>query len=666
MSNINLSKAGAFAGVITGKQVRVVAGNVGEGPFTNGRVITMGKAMNWDLEDRFAILVHECAHLIFPANYPGGNIRELANLIDDSRIERQFIKGRPHYADSLGSLAINVIANGYYDEPETPMKNLGKLAGGGQVIGVGETKVKDRWSEAEWDPCMWALLFFRPHVGEEVRLAVADALNAYAIRKGYDKVEGWKDKLNQLTQDGQRITRLKTVSKETLEAWCKLYCEVFPDATKDVNSKLAVAILKDQPAPKGEQKDQEGAGSAKADKKIREKSQGKGEKSQGGDQTQDDLPEDGEEGEGEGEGEGEESEEEGKDAQGKGKGEEEESEEGETKKPSQKGSKGQQQGKEEDDSEAKAPADLEGALENLKKLVGKVGQEKKEDSKQAAQDAGQGESETKGIKEGDEEVDVGDEDPTVSGGIGREKAVMEVHKLHQAVDNNFVNRVKMSIRKLRTLVIDTMAGRKKVGRLNLPVVLTAERKGILPKKPFISTIEDITDAPVACVVATDFSGSTCGSLNDILNKFAHNAIYALQSAGCECAEVVWNTEAKITKTIDQQISGVQFGKHESDGGTCLVAASSGCITALQRAKSQRKIAFVFTDGCVYEQEVPVAAKHFKDAGFEAVLLVSVGQSVKRSGIISTEVCNDVNALVGIFDRWVRQQMVKVTEGALAS
>lgn len=612
-STVNWAKPSAFASVITGKQVKVVPGAPGDPPHTDGRKITIGEAIRWEEEDRFAVLVHECCHLIFPANYPGGNIKELANLIDDCRIERQFIVQRPHYEEVLASLAINVIANGFYDEQAT-----------------------DRWSEEKFDPSLWALLFFRPHCGDEVRLAAADAINAYAVRKGLTKVEGWQDKFAALVEEGQRITRLKTVSKDTLEKWCLAYFEVFPDSRKNINSTLAVAILKDQPAPKGEQKDGEGSGEPQADAQIRiESGAGKPGESKSGEGE-------GEEGEEEGQ-EGDSGEDDGEKGQDKAQG----------KKPGQKGGKADQQGEQ---GEAQAPANLDEALERLKAACGKVGQTKRA----AAQEQTQADAEAANASEKDgDEIDM-DDQLVNNTGIGSEKGVVEATKVASAVDTNFTNRIKMSIRKLRTLILDRMAGHKKVGRLHLPTVIAAERKGMLARKPFISSVEDLVDAPVACVVATDFSGST-ENVNHKLNEFSHNALFALQSAGCECAEVVWTTEASITKTIDQQVSAVRANKHNSDGGTSLVAASQGCIEALRRSKAQRKVAFIFTDGAVYEQEVPMLSENLRRNGFEACLLVSLGNSVKRSGIVSTDACGSVGALVGVFDRWIRQQSAKAAQ-----
>ena len=614
-STINWAKPAAFASVITGKQIKVVPGNPAEGPHIDGRKITIGSAINWDEDDRFAVLVHECCHNIFPANYPGGNIRELANLIDDCRIERQFLVQRPHYEDVLASLAINVIANGIYD-----------------------TESKDRWSAEHFDPALWALLFFRPHCGEEVRLAASDAINAYAERKGLAKVAGWQEKFAAVVEEAQRITRLKTVSKDTLEKWCIAYFDCFPEAKKNANSVMSVAILSDQPAPKGEQEDSEGQGDAKADVKIRVKS-GAGKPSEG--KPTDGEGEDGEEDDQEGDSEGDE----GDEAQDKPQGE----------KPSQKGNKGGQKGQDKGDGEAKGPADLEEALERLKAACGEVGQTKKA----AAQENTQAEA-AASTKE-DPQVEMDEE---VHGGIGNEKGTIEARKIGSAVDRNFTNRVKMSIRKLRTLIIDRIAGHKKVGRLHLPTVIAAEKKGILPRKPFISSIEDLVDAPVACVVATDFSGSTTG-YNAKLNDFSHNALYALQSAGCECTEVVWNSGASITKGLDDQVSAVRANQHNSDGGTSLVACSQGCIESLKRSKAQRKVAFVFTDGAVYENEVPMLSENLRRNGFEACLLVALGERVKPSGIVDTELCSDINALVGIFDRWVRKQAAKAAQSQYA-
>ncbi len=603
-SSINWSKPAAFAAVITGKQVKVVPGNPSQGPHTDGRMITMGSAVSWDDQDRFAVLVHECCHLIFPANYPGGNIRELANLIDDCRIERQFLAKRPHYEDVLASLAINVIANGCYDDEQNT----------------------NRWSTEKFDPSLWALLFFRSHCGEEVRLAAADAINAYADRKGLTKITDWKETFSSLVEEAQRITRLKTVSKDTLEKWCILYFKTFPEAKKDANSVIAVSILCDQPAPKGEQQDGEGQGDAQADIQIRIGS-GAGKPGEEGKESDSD-------------------EEDGKDGQ-DGTG---------NKKAPGKENKGDQKGKDGDQGEAKGSANMDAALEALKEACGKVGKTKKA-SASASENT---QNEAASAKQG-EEVEIVDD---VHGGIGSERGIIEAQKVAQSIDKNFTNRVKMSIRKLRTLILDRIEGHKKVGRLHLPTVIAAERRGILARKPFISSVEDLVDAPVACVVATDFSSST-SNINHKLNEFAHNALYALQSAGCECAEVVWNTEASITKTIDAQVSAVRANHHNSDGGTSLVACSQGCIEALKFSKAQRKVAFVFTDGAVYENEVPMLSENLRRNGFEACLLVSLDIVVKHSGIVSTDSCRDVNTLIGVFDRWIRKQSAKAAQAQYA-
>lgn len=608
------SKATSFARVITNRQVDVMAGRPDEGPHTNGRKIVMGEAMRWDEVDRFGILIHECCHILFPANYPAGNIRELANLIDDCRIERQFIATRPQYQDALASVATNCIANGMYEDPQV-----------------------DHWTEEKFDPSLWALLFFRPHVGDDVRLAAADAINAYADRKGYRNDPAWEPKFKQLVTEAQRITRLKTVSKNTLEAWCKLYFEVFPEAKTDANGVLAVAVLSDQPAPKGSQdQDGDGEGDAKADARILAKATG-------GDP---------------GDGEGEEGEDDQQDSQG---GDQQQDSQSKPQKPAKAAPKAKGKPASEGEAgEAPVAGDLEEKLEKLKDAVGKVGDLSKAKASQG--EAGEDAKRADDSKPGEAPEEGEEQDMAIGGMPGWGSPTPNVAKTQAAVDKNFVIRVKQSMRKLRCLTIDRVNNFRKTGRLHMPTVIGAERKGILPRKPFINNVEDVVDAPVACVVATDFSGSTEGC-NSQLNKFSHNALFALQDAGCECAEVVWNSSAWVTKRLDEIVSPVVYKRHSSDGGTCLIAATKGCIQALKGAKAGRKVAFIFTDGGVNHSEVAMVHKHLKDNGFEAALLVSIGDQVPKYGIVETVVCNEIPALAGVFDRWVRKQMAKTVESA---
>jgi hypothetical protein len=604
---MSTAKAEAFARVITGKAVTVVAGRKSDGPHTDGRKITLGQAVDWDIEDRFGVLFHECCHLMFPALYPTGGLREVANLIDDCRIERQAINDRPQYADALACVATNVIANGCYENPH-----------------------KDRFTEENFDPCTWALLFLRPHVGEEVRLAVAECVKAYAANKGLDKVEGWNEKFEKLTKEGQRITRLRTVSKETLAAWGTLYFETFPQAAKDMNGEVSVQIFQDRPAPKGDQqKDSEGSGDAKADAKIRAKACGKDEPSE---------DEGEEEGEGKGEGEGEESKDEAKEGQ-------------------EGGSKGKSD--KQSSEEVQGTPNLKEALEKLLKAVGEVGDKSKDKVTQAGEaDRQIGEVQSIPVGTGDEvSEDVGGDAP------GSEVGKIGSVKTNHAVNKNFVNSAKSSIRKLRCLAMDQIQRFRNTGRLHMPTVIRAEQKGVMPRRPFQRTMDDVIDAPVACVVATDFSGSTEGAANPSLNAFSHNALFALQEAGCECAEVIWNSDAWITKCLDERVSPVQTHFHKSTGGTSLVACSAGCVKSLKLAKAQRKIAFIFTDGGVSDSEVPMVDLHLRKNGFEAVLLVSIGSEVPKCGIVQTVVCKSISELSGIFDRFVRQQTAKTVQGA---
>jgi hypothetical protein len=409
------------------------------------------------------------------------------------------------------------------------------------------------------------LLFFRHHVGEDVQLAAAYAINSYAERKGYTDQE-WKDNFNKLVKDGQKITRLKKVKKQTFVEWCNLYFVVFPDAKKDINSQLPSEILNDTQSA-DPTKEENGEGDSRDDDKIAQKASG--EKS----------------------------------------------------------------------------GDLKSKLEELKEKVGEVGEKTKESAKTS----------TEPVKE-----DKKEEQEEVYAPPGSEKADLTHAKDLKGVDKGFVIRVKQSMRKLRSLAIDRINTHRKTGRLHIPTVIAAEKMGVLPKRPFIHSTDELTEKPIACVVATDFSGST-ESVNDSLNHFAHNALFALQDSGCECAEVVWNSSAWVTKTIYENVSPIHFKKHDSDGGTCLIAASKGCVDALKGAKAQRKVAFIFTDGRVDHSEVSMVHTHLKENGFEAVLLVSVGSVVPHHGIVDSQACKDVVSLSGVFDRWVRKQMARTIQ-----
>jgi hypothetical protein len=572
---VNFGKATAIARMITQKAVKVLAGPAGRGPCNDGKNIYIGSAAKWDPTDRFAVLLHECCHVLFPAKYPGGNLREISNLIDDCRIERQFLSTRPDYVDSLAQLAINVIAKGVYD---------------------ADSATKDRWSMEHFDPCLWALLFFRAHLDKETRVAAHKAIRAYALHKGL-AIDGnpktpWETDFNTLVADGLRLTRKATVSTETLTKWGELYFRVFPEAARDLNKIIQVMILNDAPAPKGEQKDTDGAGDEGEDGQILILCAGNAGK-----------------------------------------------------------------GDDKGDGEASSADDLQQSLDELLEGLEEVGAAGKRAAKEdpgtdGEQITGDGQPEESEEEEGQ---------PTTGPGYGVDYIASNQTKT--CVDRDLCQRIKTSICKLRQLTIDLTNQHLKRGRLHLPTVIAAERRGILARRPFVRDIDDTVERPVSCVVATDFSSSTSG-MNASLNNFAHNALFALQASGCECAEVVWNSGSEITKTIDQTISPLSFKAHESDGGTCLVAATKGCIEALKASRAERRVAFIFTDGAVNGNEVPLAAKHLADNGFEACLLVSLGEVVQASGIISTEVCNDVKQLGSIFEKFVRQQGIKAAQKAI--
>lgn len=589
-------KAAAVARVLTGKPVNVYKGNV-PGPCTDMKDIYLGAAVEWEPVDRFAAIIHECGHFLFPAKYPSGNLRQLANLIDDCRQERQFIATRPHYQNALECLVINVIANGKYDAPQA------------------DGTYKDHWDAANFDPALWALLFFRSYLPQDVRSAAADAINAYAAGKGYDKDAAWKAKFAELVKSGLALTRLKSVSCATLEAWCKLYFDTFPEAKRDANQSMSIAILNDNGGQ--DRKDQEGEGDEGQDGEMLAIATGEGQEAKDG-------------------------------------------------KPGKKGGDAKGGGSKKDDQdpgEAPDAENLDEAVEKLKERIKKVGTEKQREAEMGstgdeAREATEGDgTDEQGDDEG-EGVSQDQYDRIQGGRPGRGDDLIKSQRQHQAVDKGFVNRVKTGIRKLQCLAEDRVEQDRKTGKLNMPPIMRAQRLNILPTKPFRKTVDDIAFKPVAVCVATDFSGSTEGQMNVRLNEVTHNMLYSLQSAGCECTEVVWNSGAVITKRLDQEVSPLLAKRHESTGGTELMAACLGAIKSLEAAKAQRKVVFIFTDGAVNHSELAPIEAEFRRKGVEGVLLVSLGQAVPRKGIVETATITDLNQLAFTFDTWIRRQVGK--------
>lgn len=623
-TRMNFAKATGTVQGITGKKIVVVAGRVTDPPHTDHKRIVMGESIEWQTIHRYGVLIHESCHILFPAEYDK-KLWQLCNMIDDCRIERQFIaaKPAPHYADALRCLAVEVIANRCYAKPNP-------------ITGEYE----DPWEAKNFKPFTWALLFFRSHMPEEVKIAASDALREYAKQDGsWDKPE-WQAIFNELVTLGMRITRLKNVSTATLTEFCTLYVKCFPNEIKEQevgegsvmigdsrgdaggkNGQKVIVVVKGKGQP-GE--DEEGAGDAEADADtilIVVDGDGEG---------------DGEESDKEPKGEGE-------DGQGTPPGQAPQSQplgmsNGKRDMAPERGIDG---AKEQEET-------LDEILERLKARVGKVGT----DAKRRAQEAADASEASESMVDENQSIEDGGGQP------GEGDPLITNAKHRDAVDKSFIVRFKVGIRKLRCIAMDSANNRRKQGRLHLPTVIKADHKGIPARYPFNRTVDELTEVPVACAVATDFSGSTEGQMNRQLNRFTHNALYALQCANCECAGLVWNSGAQIIKTIDDTVSAVVYKNHDSDGGTSLMAACQGSVDALKRARSPRKVAFIFTDGAVYHTEVPAISAEFQKNGFEAVLLVSLGSDVPRHGIVDTAVCRDLNNLNIIFDGWVRKTVAR--------
>src|ERR1043165_4556693 len=501
-SKISYGKATAFARVITNVEVRVQKGNV-PGPCTDGKkTINLGPAEAWEPVDRFAAIIHECCHVIYPAKYPAGNLRQTANMIDDCRIERQFIAARPHYSNALEVLATNVIANGKYDEEQV-----------------------DRFSAEKFDPALWVILFFRNHVDQEIRQAATEAVNAYSAAKGYTQDPTWQPKFDKLVDDGLPITRLKSVSQDTLTKWCTDYYLVFPDAHRDPTPGVAVAVFNDAGSG-SDSKDADGAGSPSQDAKDAKNAKGKGSK---GSETKPD-----------------------------------------------------QVAPDVDDLDGA----IDRLKERMGSVGTEKDREAKNDH---APDADGLEEGPKGDDDKDEDgegkggKDKGDKDddkfnrwlPPGQGDYNTPNA-----QRPHSVDRNVTIRLKMAVRKLQHLAEDRVEQDTRTGRLNFHAIIRADALDLVAPKPFISEQDDTVFCPVACCVATDSSGATGGEMNPRLNEATHNMLFSLQAAGCENSSVVWNSGATIVKRIDEDVSALSTKWHGSGGGTELMAAAAGSIRPL--------------------------------------------------------------------------------------
>lgn len=588
MPKLSLRKYTAYARYRTGKRVRVVKHSPIGGPCTDGKIIHLGSAVGWDAVERLATVNHECAHIMFPAKYPKGTFQQLSNLIDDSRIERQWIAEYPHDRAGLEVLCIEVIANQKYDDDET---------------------FEDKWEIENFDPCLWGLLFFRTYLPWEVRSASTDVLKDYIEVEGLrDKVEDFDLKFEKLVRDGLAITRMKSVSTSTFQAWCELYYQVFPNANKNPESIIGEGMTQDNRAgSKGtpSQGDAEGEGSE-------------------GDDNQD-----------------------AKDAVNQVAGKK-------TSKPDELSEEGWSEKEVEEDG------DTEDNVENLKDRLREACEQANE---RAEDDSGFEEDENQVDDEGDDEGTGKDDDGEIGDWTGGQPGNVEVDgkfaRSHHCVDRNFIPKFKSMARKLKMIAedeVDTLVRRG--GKLHRPSVMSAHRRGVLAKRPFQKTVDQFTDKPVACAVAVDFSGSTMGDMNGRLNHFMHNVLYGLQSANCESGAVTFNHKATIVKSLSDTVSPVATKSHQSGGGTSLQEAALGCAQVMKGCKATRKVSFIFTDGAVWEGEVPVIDKFLKSQGFERALLVSLGSEVPRKGRVDTVVCRSLNHLLEIFKTWISKQMGK--------
>lgn len=598
--------ASGMASIWVDRPISVYTGPVNAPPHYNATVdqIRLGQAYHlpWDEIDIHGVLVHECSHVVFPAPYPK-QYHQLANLIDDCRIERQMSARKPHLESSLRSLVINVLANRKYDE----------------VDENGNLK-KDPWSEEHFDPSLWALLYFRHHITDEIRSAANAALKAWAKAKELSSDKDWQEKFRKLVRSGLAITRLAKVSERTLEQWCELFLEVFPQSqANDGNpGENGNPIAGDTDGEGGEN----------------------GEPQENGDK--------GENAPGQGDKEGDEGK-----AEKVVKSVSDKAKEGDEEDDNEGGSKGSDEEHDADQSrEAEGNDELRDALAKLR--------EKLNDAGKKAEDQAKDENpEHEGIsgEEGEDDSSANARLPGVEIGAVEK----EVVRNKGAIDDSFVSSFVRSIRKMTQVSNDKDMKYRRTGKLDMGKVVRSKAAGFDSLSPFRKITDLPNKVPVSCVVATDNSGST-DNIIDQLNSFTHNTLYALRKAKCESAGVVWNTMAETVVNLRDQVSAVSWKRFSSMGGTSLIPCAHQCVKAAKGAKG-RKIAFIFTDGSVWEHEVPEASKILTDAGFAAALIISLGSSVPRSGIVDTVVARSLSSVAEKFDKWVKNQYLKGIKAA---
>lgn len=603
-----LDRSSGIASAIVERPISVYSGALNAGPHYNTKTdqIHLGKAhhLPWSDIDIFGVIVHECGHVVFPAPYPA-KYRSLSNLLDDCRQERQMAGWKPHLASALRSFAINVIANRAYDE----VNDEGNL-------------VQDPWSEEHFNPTLWALLFFRHNMTEEIKEAANAALRAWVVAKGLDQDEAWNEKFLKLVKSGLAITRLATVSERTLEQWCELYCEVFPGEEQGEGSADQQASESNPMAG-----DNDGEG------------QGKAEPQENGDKGKNEW------GEGNADQDNAKADAAAKDIKGKGKTGDEESEDrvdgavdGEDKSEEHNADKSR---------EAKPNDELRDALEKLRQELNKESEKAKQQAKDDNPDAN-------GLGDEEEDDDNSDSVPGVERGDIKVD-VVNVNK--DAIDSQFVTSFVRTLRKMIQIARQQRTSERRSGKLDMGRIIRSKAAGFESMKPFNKVTDLDNMIPVSCVVATDNSGSTQGII-DQLNRFTHNTLFALRKAKCESAGVVWNTNAKTVVGLRDQVSGTKWTKFGSTGGTSLIPCAKEVIKAGAKARGSRKVAFIFTDGAVWEHEVPEVSKLLQDAGFAAALIISLDGSVPRSGIVDTVVARSLSSVAEKFDNWVKNQYAK--------
>lgn len=597
--------ASGIASILVDRPISVYSGSEKIGPHYHVKLdqIRLGYAYHlpWDDIDIHGVIVHECSHVLFPAPYPSA-YHGIANLIDDCRIERQMSARKPHLESSLQSLVLNVIANRKYD----PVDENGNL-------------VKDPWAPEHFGPGLWALLYFRHHTSAEVRNAASDCVKAWVKDKGLNTDPEWKEKFRKLVRSGLAITRLAKVSEKTLEQWCELFLEVFPSSkandgdgdplSGDTDGSGGEEGQEQENGDKGE--NAPGSGDAPGDENKVEKTVEK--------------------------------------VSGNAPGEDDDEEHDDTP------SKGDDEEHDADQSrEAESNDELRDALEKLRNKITEEGKKASDKAKQENPDhKGLGGEEN---NEDDEDDDNSDRLPGVNAGVI--ETVQTRNK--DAIDDSFVGNFVRSVRKMTQISMAKDQSYRRTGRLDMGKVVRSKAVGFDSLTPFRKETELPEKVPVSCVVATDNSGST-KNIIESLNRFTHNTLCALRKAKCESAGVVWNTSAKTVVGLRDSISPVSWNSFGSCGGTSLIPCAHECVKASKGARG-RKVAFIFTDGSVWEHEVPEVSDILTKAGFSAALIISLESSVPRSGIVDTVVARTLGSVTEKFDKWVKNQYMKDIKG----